>query len=87
MSDWLDVPVGVTEASIFGPLLVLIFSNDLPFLVLCSLNQFDDDSMLSSMKSSIFPITNELYVDCKNVADWMKSTQLCISVSELPVLV
>ena len=87
LSDGLDVLVGVPQGSILGPLLFLIFANDLPFLVSGSLDQYADDSTLSSVQSSILEINDELNSDCKNVADWMKSNQLCLNVDKTHLLV
>ena len=52
LSDWLDVSVGVPQGSILGPLLFIIFANDLPYLLSSNLDQYADDSTLSSVKSS-----------------------------------
>ena len=79
LSDWLDVEVGVPQGSILGPLLFIIFANDLPFLLSCSLDQYADDSTLSSVKTSVAEINEELEENCEVVSQWMQDNQLCLN--------
>ena len=53
LSDWLEVEVGVPQGSILGPLLFIIFANDLPFLLSCDLDQYADDSTLSCVRPTV----------------------------------
>ena len=46
LSDWLAVKDGVPQGSILGPLLFVIFSNDLPFRLSCNIGMYADDSTL-----------------------------------------
>ena len=51
LSDWLDVSVGVPQGSILGPLLFIIFANDLAFSLSSELDSYADDSTLTSTRN------------------------------------
>jgi hypothetical protein len=65
LSDWLDVRVGVPQGSILGPLLFIIFANDLPHSLTCHLDQYADDSTLSCTKPTATEINHELSENCE----------------------
>ena len=45
-SEWVDVLTGVPQGSVLGPLLFLIFVNDLPNWVSNSMRMFADDTKI-----------------------------------------
>ena len=87
MYEWLDLSVGVPQGSILGPLLFIIFANDLPYLLSSDLDQYADDSTLSCVKSSVPDINLELNGDCTVVSDWMRGHHLCLNADKSGLLV
>ena len=49
-SNYLDVNIGVPQGSIIGPLMFIIFANDLPYCITCAIDSYADDSSLTSSK-------------------------------------
>ena len=82
LSNWQDVPVGVPQGSILGPLLFTIFSNDLPEFLSCEIDQYADDSTLSCAKSAAGEITSELNSNLCEVSKWMQSNKMCLNVDK-----
>ena len=52
-SDFLPCDIGVPQSSILGPLLFLIFFNDLPRYLSCDIEAYADDSTLSTSAKSV----------------------------------
>ena len=78
-SDWLDIQVGVPKGSIHGPMLFIIFTNDLPFYFFCELDMYADDSTLTSCKPIMTDIRQDLIDYCDMVSSWMKDNKQCLN--------
>ena len=66
-SNWVDVKAGVPQVSIMGPLLFLIYINDLPESLITNAKLFADDTSLSSVVRDIPASTEELNNDLRNI--------------------
>ena len=85
-SDFLEYNVGVPQGSILGPLLFLIYYNDLPYELDCSLEAYADDSTLSCSGHDISIIGKILSRNCKKVVDWMMQNRLKLNVEKTHVM-
>ena len=69
MTDWADVLSGVPQGSVLGPLLFVIFINDIDKGLNCRLLKFADDTKLSELVSSVEEI-DKIREDLVKLSSW-----------------
>ena len=82
-SDWANITTGVPQGSVLGPLLFLVYINDIPKAVQFSqVYLFADNTNITSVCSSSASFQNDL----SSICDWFLSNKLSINVDKSSLL-
>ena len=84
ISSTLPVSVGVPQGSVLGPLLFLIYVNDMPSVLVngASVIQYADDTTLYSSRKEIYDLCNELTFNLSRIKAWLDTNYLSLNVSK-----
>ena len=82
-SETYPINVGTPQGSCLGPLLFLIFCNDLHIhLELCSSILFADDTTIYKSHSNLSFLKWSIEEDLKIVSDWLQANKLTLNLSK-----
>ena len=84
-SNWKDVLSGVPQGSVLGPLLFLIFINDIDNEVSCKITKFADDTKVCRKIESDTD-ADSLNQDLKKLAEWADKWQMQFNVDKCVVM-
>jgi hypothetical protein len=83
MSDSVDISIGVPQGSTLGPLLFMVFVNDLPLYInkgRCTM--YADDTMLYINDENIADVTLGMNDVLKGVSEWYDANRLVLNVDK-----
>ena len=72
LSQFVPCDIGVPQGSNLGPLFFLLYVNDLPFILSCSMEQYADDSTLTATGKNIANVSETLENNGEAVSKWME---------------
>lgn len=73
MSSYKNIPAGVPQGSVLGPLLFLIYINDIVSGIQSSIKLFADDTSIYLSIDDVQRRTNILNSDMLKINEWAKS--------------
>ena len=82
VSKLANISCGVPQSSILGPLLCLIYVNDMSQAVECNLHLYADDSCLLFLHKNVNEIKKQLTKDFSNICDWFLDNELSLHFGE-----
>ena len=77
-SEFRTVTCGVPQGSILGPLLFLIYVNDMKAAVKCKLLLYADDSALLASSSDVSEIEEILKRELESISEWLSENRLSL---------
>ena len=79
-SDLADVKFAVLQGSVLGPLLSLIYINDLnQALKFCKVHHFADDTNLMHFSKSVYRLNKYVNFDLKNLTYWLNANRISLN--------
>ena len=83
-SSTVKIEVSVPQGSCLGPLLFLIYVNDLPKAVNCStVSMYADDTSLCLKSKDIFQLNRAMNRDLEDLDSWLKGNKLSLNIVKI----
>ena len=86
-SEPMSIQFGVPQGSVLGPLLFIMYINNLPLAVrVCNVELYADDTLLFFASKSVRDIESQLTSDLENLISWFHSNFLILNVNKTKIM-
>lgn len=85
-SEWKTITAGVPQGSILGPLMFLVYINDLPEVISSNTNMFADDTSIYCTGDTLDGITRELQTSLTSLEKWFNEWGLEVNATKTKVM-
>ncbi|MCH2405870.1 MAG: reverse transcriptase family protein, partial [Nitrosopumilus sp.] len=87
-SNIVNMEFGVPQGSVLGPLLFLIYINDLHSAIkYCTTRHFADDTNLLNVNDSLKQMRKHLNLDLRNLCNWLKANKISLNCSKTELII
>ena len=83
-----DITYGVPQGSVLGPLLFLIYINDLNNAIkFSSIRHFADDTNIIYRHQSLRKINQRINFDLKNLVEWLRANRIALNTNKTEIVI
>ena len=87
-SELVEINCGVPQGSVLGPLLFLLYINDLNQAIkFCKVHHFADDTNLLYLGKSIKKLNKLVNIDLKNLLYWLNANKISLNVKKTELVI